>query len=124
MEEVTIIPYVTTNSNSNSRTDNLSFLAQLKDIKEWVAPESNNTDNCVPRIEQIPLIRLSDCEALAPLIAITLPAAFGFFYYYFVVLAALRQNLELPIGHDSLLLHGHTCDIYHMSRLTLDEGKI
>jgi len=53
MEEVTIIPSVgvdTTNSNSNSRTSNLSFLAQLKDIKEWVAPESNNTDNCVPRI--------------------------------------------------------------------------
>jgi len=36
MEEVTIIPFVgvdTTNSNSNSRTDNLSFLAQSKDIK-------------------------------------------------------------------------------------------
>jgi len=54
MEEVTIIPYVgvnTTNSISNSRTGNLSFLAQSKDIKEWVAPKSNNTDNCVPRID-------------------------------------------------------------------------
>ena len=53
MEEVTIIPYVgvdATNSNSNSHTGNLSFLAQSKDIKEWVAPESNNTNNCVPRI--------------------------------------------------------------------------
>jgi len=48
MEEVTIIPCVgvdTTNSISNSRTGNLSFLAQSKDIKEWVALESNNTDN-------------------------------------------------------------------------------
>jgi len=41
IEEVTIIPYVgvdTTNSISNSRIDKLSFLAQSKDIKEWVAP--------------------------------------------------------------------------------------
>jgi len=81
MEEVTVIPYVgvdTTNSNSNSRTDNLSFLAQSKDIKEWVAPESNNTDNCVLRIEQIPLTRLSDYEASTPLMAKTLPASLGF----------------------------------------------
>ena len=67
MEEVTIIPSVgadTTNSNSNSQTGNLSFLAHSKDIKEWVAPKSNNTDNCVPRIEQIPLTRLSDLSLI------------------------------------------------------------
>ena len=51
MEEVTIIPSVgvdTTNSISNSRTGNLR-----------------------------PLTRLSDCEALAPLMAKTLPVALG-----------------------------------------------
>jgi len=81
MKEVTIIPYVgvdTTNSISNSRTEDLSFLAQSKDIKECVALGSNNTDNCVPRIEQIPQTRLLDCEASAPLMAKTLPAALGF----------------------------------------------
>ena len=85
MEEVTIIPSVgvdTTNSISNSRTNNLSFLAQSKDIKELVAPESKNTDNYVPRIEQIPLTKLSDCEASAPLIAKTLPATLVFFLLF------------------------------------------
>jgi len=80
MEEVTIIHYVgvdTTNSISNSRTGNLSFLAQSKDIKEWVAPQSNNTNNCVLRIKQILLTRLSNCEASAPLMPKTLSAALG-----------------------------------------------
>jgi len=75
----------------NSQTGNFSFLAQSKEVKEWVAPESNNTDNHVPRMKQMNLTMLSNCEASAPLMEKTL--------HIVIILLDLKMFLKRRVKH-------------------------
>ena len=78
--EVNIKPLVgvsTTRSLFIEDTESLSFSTHKQDIKEWVAPESNNTSKGIPFMKHQPWIRSLDFETSAPLRVKTFPVAFG-----------------------------------------------
>jgi len=65
----------TNNSQSKSRFFKLSFVTHASEIKECVAPESNNTNTTLPNNRQGSRIRLLDYVASVVVRAKTLPAA-------------------------------------------------
>ena len=67
----------TTSSNCSSHTSRPRRLTQALDTNECVAPESYSTQQLAPAITQQPITKLHEPAAFVPVMAYTLPVAWG-----------------------------------------------